>query len=156
MVARRSQNPGNVTLRTMRDQDVAAIMAIEERAYPFPWTAGIFHDCLRAGYSCHVLERGDELIGYGVMSAGAREAHILNVCVSPDERGRGFGRMLMDRMIEQARRLQAEMMFLEVRPSNQPALRLYAQLGFNEIGTRNNYYPAAQGREDALILAKQL
>lgn len=156
MVVERSADRSGIVLRAMQDQDVPAIMAIEERAYPFPWTAGIFHDCLRAGYSCHVIEREGELIGYGVMSSGAREAHILNVCVSPDERGRGYGRLLMERMIEQARRLQAEMMFLEVRPSNQPALRLYARLGFNEIGTRNNYYPAEQGREDALLLAKQL
>lgn len=151
-----SDERGAVVLRTMRDQDVAAIMGIEERAYPFPWSAGIFHDCLRAGYSCHVLERDGELLGYGVMSAGAREAHILNICVSPSRRGRGYGRMLMECMIEEARRRQAEMMFLEVRPSNRPALRLYARLGFNEIGIRNNYYPAEQGREDALLLAKQL
>jgi ribosomal-protein-alanine N-acetyltransferase len=155
MAVERADDRG-VTLRAMQDRDVPAIMAIEERAYPFPWTAGIFHDCLRAGYSCHVLERDGELAGYGVMSVGAREAHILNICVSHERRGRGYGRMLMERMIEQARRLQAEMMFLEVRPSNQPALRLYARLGFNEIGTRNNYYPAEQGREDALLLAKQL
>jgi ribosomal-protein-alanine N-acetyltransferase len=156
MAAERRGDDSPAVLRAMRDDDVPAVMAIEVRAYPFPWTAGIFHDCLRAGYCCHVVERDGVLVGYGVMSAGAREAHILNVCVSPEERGRGYGRMLMERMIEQARRLQAEMMFLEVRPSNQVALHLYAQLGFNEIGTRNNYYPAERGREDALLLAKQL
>jgi len=156
MAVQRFEDRSEVMLRIMQDQDVAAIMAIEQRAYPFPWTAGIFHDCLRAGYSCHVLERSGVLLGYGVMSAGAREAHILNICVSLEQRGRGYGAMLMERMIEEARRLQAEMMFLEVRPSNQAALRLYARLGFNEIGTRANYYPAEQGREDALLLAKHL
>ena len=157
-MAERREDPADslIVLRAMRDDDVPAIMAVEERSYPFPWTAGIFHDCMRAGYSCHVIEKDGRLAGYGVMSAAAREAHILNVCVAPEQRGQGYGRMLMERMIAQARRLHAEMMFLEVRPSNQVALRLYTQLGFNEIGTRNNYYPAERGREDALLLAKQL
>jgi len=156
MAVQRSEDRSEVVVRPMRDQDVTTIMDIEQRAYPFPWTAEIFHDCLRAGYSCYVLESSGVLVGYGVMSAGAHEAHILNICVSPEQRGRGYGGMLMERLIEQARWLQAEMMFLEVRPSNRAALQLYARLGFNEIGTRTNYYPAKHGREDALLLAKHL
>ena len=146
----------DVSLRLMVDADVPAIMAIEERAYPFPWTAGIFRDCMGAGYSCYVLERKAEIMAYAVMSVAVKEAHILNICVSPDVRGAGYGRALMDRLIALARQLDANMMFLEVRPSNTAALRLYDKLGFNEIGVRRNYYPAAEGREDALILAKQL
>lgn len=146
----------DIGLRLMREEDVPVIMAIEERVYPFPWTAGIFRDCMRAGYSCYVLDRSEEVIGYAVMSVGAREAHILNVCVSPAARGVGYGRIMMDKMISLARRLQADMMFLEVRPSNEPARRLYASMGFHEIGTRPGYYPAKDGREDALILARQL
>ncbi len=147
---------GDFRIRLMVEEDVPAIMAIEERAYPFPWTAGIFRDCIRAGYSCYVLERNAEIVAYAVMSLGAREAHILNVCVSPEQRGAGYGRILMDKLMTLARQLQADMMFLEVRPSNETARRLYETLGFNEIGIRNNYYPAERGREDALILAKQL
>jgi ribosomal-protein-alanine N-acetyltransferase len=140
----------------MVDTDVTGIMKIETRAYAFPWTAGIFRDCMGAGYSCYVLEMNAEIIAYAVMSVGAKEAHILNICVSPDLRGEGYGYVLMDKLVALARQLHADMMFLEVRPSNEAARRLYDKLGFNEIGTRHNYYPAAQGREDALILAKQL
>ena len=143
-------------IRLMADEDVPKIMRIEERTYPYPWTAGIFRDCIRAGYCCYVLERNAELVAYAVMSVAAKEAHILNICVSPARRGAGYGRILMDKMMIIARQLQAETMFLEVRPSNESARRLYDKLGFNEIGTRNNYYPAERGREDALLLAKQL
>jgi len=135
---------------------VTGIMKIETRAYAFPWTAGIFRDCMGAGYSCYVLEKDADIVAYAVMSVGAKEAHILNICVNPDMRGEGYGYALMDKLIALAQQLHADMMFLEVRPSNEGARRLYDKLGFNEIGTRRNYYPAAQGREDALILAKQL
>jgi [ribosomal protein S18]-alanine N-acetyltransferase len=152
-----SQRPhGDFIIRAMIDADVTGIMKIETRAYAFPWTAGIFRDCMGAGYCCHVLERNAEIIAYAVMSLGAKEAHILNICVSPDARGEGYGYALMDKLLALARQLRADMMFLEVRPSNEAARRLYDKLGFNEIGTRRNYYPAEQGREDALILAKQL
>ena len=147
---------GDYRVRVMVGEDVTAIMNIETRAYGFPWTAGIFHDCMGAGYCCYVLEKDDEIIAYAVMSVAAKEAHILNVCVNPDTRGAGYGYALMDKLIGLARQLQADMMFLEVRPSNKAACRLYDKLGFNEIGVRRNYYPAEQGREDALILAKQL
>ena len=156
---------GHFVIRPMVDADVPVIMKIEERAYPFPWTAGIFRDCIRAGHCCYVLERNADdqfpggvikTVAYVVMSIGAGEAHILNICVRPEDRGAGYGRALMDKMMALARQLRADMMFLEVRPSNEDARRLYDKLGFNEIGTRTNYYPAAQGREDALILAKQL
>ena len=145
-----------VGMRLMLDEDVPGIMRIEEQAYPFPWTAGIFRDCIRAGYSCHVLVREGEIAAYVVMSIGAREAHILNICVSPEQRGQGYGRIMMHKMIALARLLRADMMFLEVRPSNEAARRLYEKLGFNEVGTRNNYYPTEQGREDALLLAMHL
>lgn len=146
----------NVGMRLMADEDVPAIMQIEERTYPFPWTAGIFRDCIRAGYCCYVLVECTQIVAYVVMSIGVREAHILNICVSPEQRGLGYGRIMMHKMIALARRLRSDMMFLEVRPSNAAARRLYEKLGFNEIGTRNNYYPTEQGREDALLLAMQL
>ena len=155
-VGGRGQGGDKSTVRRMMDEDVPGIMAIETRAYNFPWTKGIFRDCIRAGYCCYVLESDREIVAYVVMSVGAREAHILNICVSPERRGAGYGRILMIKMLEIARRLQADTMFLEVRPSNEAARRLYDKLGFNEIGIRNNYYPAEQGKEDALLLAKQL
>ena len=143
-------------MRPMRQADVEAVVAIEQRAYPFPWTAGIFRDCLRAGHHCWVLEAGGTIIGYGVLSAAAGEAHILNVCIDPDRQGAGLGRRLLRRLVDLARWHQAEQVFLEVRPSNPKAIALYRSEGFNEIGTRPNYYPAAKGREDAIVMAMAL
>ena len=145
-----------VRLRRMEEADVTAVMAIETRAYEFSWSAVNFHDCLRAGYYCRLLEDGGELHAYVVMSVGAGEAHILNLCVRPESRGRGYARIMLSDAIEQARRLGAEMLFLEVRPSNEAARGLYEKFGFNEISVRKRYYPTRGGREDALLLARQL
>ncbi len=148
--------PAPPSLRPMRPEDVAEVSRIESSAYEFPWTEGIFRDCLRAGYGCWVLALDAEIAGYGVLSVAAGEAHLLNVCVAPRLQGEGHGRRLMKRLIDLARWHQAQRIFLEVRPSNPRAIRLYHDLGFNEIGRRPNYYPARQGREDALVFALEL
>ena len=143
-------------LRTMTADDLEQVAAIELAAYEYPWTHGIFRDCLRAGYDCIVLAHGIEVVGYGVLSSAAGEAHVLNVCVAPAQQGAGHGTRLMKRLIDLARWHRAERIFLEVRPSNTHAVRLYDQLGFNEIGKRPNYYPAKRGREDAVVMAMEL
>jgi ribosomal-protein-alanine N-acetyltransferase len=143
-------------LRPMRESDLAAVMRIEMRAYDYPWTYGIFQDCLRYGYCCWVFERDDCVDGYGIMSIAAGEAHILNLCVRPEVRRHGLGRKILNYLVDLARRHDADTVLLEVRPSNRAAVSLYHELGFNEVGTRRNYYPAESGREDAMILAKTL
>lgn len=143
-------------LRPMRAEDLDQVTAIEIAAYEYPWTHAIFRDCLRAGYDCCVLAEAVEIIGYGVLSAGAGEAHVLNVCIAGDHQGEGHGKRLMQRLINLARWHQVERIFLEVRPSNTRAMALYDQLGFNEIGKRPNYYPAKRGREDAIVMALEL
>ena len=144
-------------LRQMRYDDLEQVAAIEQSAYEFPWTYGIFRDCLRAGYACWVLARtGGELVGYGVLSVAAGEAHVLNVAVLAEERSQGHGRRIMNRLLELARWHRVERVFLEVRPSNVGAIALYHDMGFNEIGRRPNYYPAQRGREDALVMAREL
>lgn len=143
-------------LRPMYQSDVPDVMAIEVRAYSAPWTEGIFRDCLHVGYSCWVLEGENGLLGYGVMSAGAGEAHLLNLCVAPEAQGRGYGRMLLRHFVEQAVRYHADTIYLEVRPSNRAAIRLYESVGFHQVGMRRGYYPAENGREDAMVLALEL
>lgn len=143
-------------LRAMRGSDLEAVMAVEVAAYEFPWTAGIFKDCLAAGYGCWVLESAGRLIGHGVLSVGAGEAHILNVCIAPAYQGRGHGRVLLQRLLDVARWQQAGQVFLEVRPSNPAAQHLYHSIGFNEVGRRPGYYPARNGREDAIVMAMAL
>jgi ribosomal-protein-alanine N-acetyltransferase len=132
--------------------DIDPVMAIEVAAYPFPWTPGNFRDCLESGYSCWVMECDAVLVGYSILMAGVREGHILNCCVHPDWQGRGLGRRLAERMLESVSGYGIDCFFLEVRPSNEPALRLYERMGFETVGLRRNYYPAAIGREDALVM----
>lgn len=148
--------PGPVSLRALRETDLTAVMAIEVRGYPFPWTRGIFVDCLRAGYPGLAMERDGQLIGYGVLSIAADEAHVLNICIDPLTQSRGLGRQLLRALVQLAADRGAQRVFLEVRPSNAPALALYHSEGFNEIGRRPRYYPAAQGREDAVVMAIEL
>lgn len=148
--------PPPAELRPMREADIEAVAAIESLAYEFPWSAGIFRDCLRAGYDCRVLVDDRMIVGYGILSVGAGEAHVLNVCIAPSQQTRGLGRRLVRRVIDLARWHRAERIFLEVRPSNERAIALYLSLGFNEIGKRPNYYPARRGREDAIVMAIEL
>ncbi len=140
----------------MSEYDLPVIVDIERRSYQFPWTEGIFIDCLRHGYSAWVFEMDRRIVGYGVMSLAVQECHILNLCVDPDCRGQGKGRQLLEQLLMTARARNADTAFLEVRVTNIQALSLYFSEGFNEIGIRRNYYPALVGREDAVILAKTL
>jgi ribosomal-protein-alanine N-acetyltransferase len=140
----------------MEEQDVAEVIEIERQAYAYPWSKGIMIDCLRVGYCAWVLEY-ERLVGaYGFVTVAAGEAHLLNLCVKPRWQGMGFGRTLLAHLVEEAATRGAEVMFLEVRPSNEAARRLYARAGFAEVGVRSGYYPGPTGREDALILALQL
>ena len=153
---RNKKKIGTYQIRRMTAVDVDAVMIIERHAYPFPWTEGIFRDCLRVGYGCWIIERDAENHGYCVMMVGGGDAHVLNLCVKPESRGQGLGRIMLAYMMDKARRLTVETLLLEVRPSNRTAIQLYHSVGFNEIGVRKNYYPAQNGREDALILALHL
>lgn len=148
--------PDVPAMRVMRREDLPAVTAIEVRAYEFCWSPGIFSDCLKAGHGCWVLADNAVIYGYGVLSSGAGEAHILNICVAPEFQGRGYGRRILRRLIDLARWHGAARIFLEVRPSNPVAIRLYDSMGFNEIGRRPRYYPARGGREDAVVMALEL
>ena len=145
-----------VETREMLEMDVPMVHANELAGYEFPWSEGIFRDCLRVGYICRVLELGGQVIGHGIVSAGAGEAHLLNICIHPDFRCRGLGRLLLLHLLDQARSQGARAMFLEVRPSNPGAIRLYQALGFEQIGMRRAYYQAVGGREDACVLRLHL
>lgn len=140
--------------RPMVFEDVPRIMEIEQRIYQHPWTAGIFRDCIRVGYGCIVYEMDHTIQAYGLISIAANEAHILNICVSPDCQGQGVGKKMLYKLLDTAEEKGVDSIFLEVRKSNHVAVQLYQQEGFNRIGVRKNYYPADQGREDALVFAR--
>ncbi|MFZ5605410.1 MAG: ribosomal protein S18-alanine N-acetyltransferase [Pseudomonadota bacterium] len=133
-----------------------AVMDIEERAYRWPWTEGMFRDSLNSGYLCHVLADSGQLLGYTVIYVAVGESHILNICVEPDKQGLGIGRMLLRHALECAVDHGAEQAFLEVRPSNLPAIGLYESMGFVQVGLRKEYYPAGDAREDALVYQADL
>jgi len=143
-------------VRPMQESDLSGIMDIESRSYDFPWTEGIFRDCLRVGYYCRILERDSMVGAYGIMSLGAGEAHILNLCVRPELRSQGMGRYMLEHLLAYARGRRTRVAVLEVRCSNAPALALYDTMGFHKIGVRKGYYPAFGGREDALVLMRKL
>lgn len=143
-------------LRPMRKRDLVQVIDIESRAYQYPWSSGIFEDCLRVGYSCWVYEGGHCIQAYSIMSIATAECHVMNLTVNPAVHGQGVGRAVLRRLIGIATDHGADTMLLEARPSNHAALTLYRSEGFNELGTRKSYYPARGGREDAVILAKAL
>ena len=144
--------PRLVRFRAMVPGDVAAVGSVESASYAYPWSDGIFRDCLRVGYLCRVAELGREIVAYGIAAMGAREAHILNLCVRADVRGRSIGRQMLLLLLERARQAGMDDALLEVRPSNTLAIALYQSMGFVEIGRRRGYYQADGGREDALVL----
>ena len=143
-------------LRAMKEVDLDAVMAVERRAYEFPWSHTVFRDSIRYRNLCWVYEDRTGLVGHGVMILAAGEAQILNVCVDPARQGQGLGRRLMAHMLRHARETGADSAFLEVRESNQAAYRLYLSLGFDEIGRRRDYYPTRTGKEDAVLMAMPL
>jgi ribosomal-protein-alanine N-acetyltransferase len=150
------QFAADLRVRAMGQEDVPAVMRIEQRAYPFPWSETIMRDCVDKGYACPLLMDGVVLVGYAVYAMMVDECHVLNLCIDPDCRRRGYGRYLLHRVLWQGRMRGAARAFLEVRHSNQVALQLYHSMGFNEIGCRKGYYPNHNGREDALVMAMEL
>jgi ribosomal-protein-alanine N-acetyltransferase len=147
-------------LRPMVAEDIDEILPIERQAHAHPWTPGLFSDSLVSGYNCWVLAQGEgreeRIVAYGILQIVVGEAHLLNITVDPRRQGKGLGRQLLNELIAIARP-KADTLFLEVRPSNTVAVGLYTAMGFNEIGLRKNYYPAANGgREHALMMALAL
>lgn len=137
--------------------DIPALLPIEQAAHLYPWHERVFQDCFRSGYrldGVYVDPEQEALMGFSVAMVVLDEWHLLNLCVAPQYQRRGVGRYLMQRLFVQAEQLAADRMFLEVRQSNQAAIRLYRSLGFEDIGHRRDYYPAPTGREDARVMRR--
>lgn len=143
-------------VRLMEEADVDQVSRLERAAYPFPWSRGIFLDCLRVPYECRVVEESGALVGYSVTSLALDEAHLLNLCIAPAAQGRGLGGFLLDHVLRETAAAGGRIIYLEVRPTNAAAVSLYERAGFVRIGVRRSYYRAEAGREDALVLARTL
>ncbi len=143
--------------RKITSHSLAHILEIEMAVYAFPWTEGIFKDCLRhAHYYNYLLEDKEQIVGYCIFSIQAGECHLLNLCVDNVFRSQGYGSKLLDFVVQTATEKKASHILLEVRASNTRAIELYMKKGFNQLGVRKQYYPAGQKREDALVMAREL
>ncbi|SMN12311.1 Ribosomal-protein-S18p-alanine acetyltransferase [uncultured Candidatus Thioglobus sp.] len=145
-----------VTFRPLSEADLETILNIEKASYDFPWTLDILQDCLQSYDYCWVMLQNNQICGYGIMSITAYKAHLLNLCIQPNLRNNGLGMQMLTHLTKLAITHHAEVIFLEVRPSNQNALAIYEKSGFSIIGSRKDYYPTASGHEDALVFAKNL
>jgi len=146
-----------MTPQVLQHQHLAEVLAIEQAANEFPWSLKNFEDSLRANHQAWVfLDKDDHIIGYALTQLVVDEIHLLNICVCSDLQGKGYGRKILDHVISFAEQKSAAVILLEVRSSNVRAQQLYLQNGFNEMSVRKDYYPAGQGREDAVLMAKDL
>lgn len=143
-------------IRLMKEADIPAVLLVEKDSYEFPWSAGNFHDSIHAGYRAWVYEVGGEVIGHAVLMTALDEAHLLNITIAPGWRRQGLGRRLLMHALNAARMLQIHSLYLEVRPSNRGAIKLYEKSGFEAFALRKGYYPAQEGREDALVMRAKL
>jgi ribosomal-protein-alanine N-acetyltransferase len=146
-----------ITPRAMTERDVKLAHAIETAANRFPWSEKNFRDSLNSGHYAWVYcDNYGVILGYAIVQLVMDEAHLLNICVEPNMQGQGLGRRIMEHIIDFANTREIALMVLEVRRSNKRAQGLYAQLGFNEMSVRAGYYPAEQGREDAILMGLDL
>ncbi len=140
----------------MSADDLAAVVALEERVQAFPWSSGNFRDALAAGYDCRVVREDGKLVAFVVTMPAVDEVHLLVIGVAPERQRAGLGSRLLATLCAEARAAGMARLLLEVRPSNAAAVAFYQHAGFAEIGRRRGYYPAHEGREDAIVMAKRL
>ena len=133
------------------------VLHVEQRAYDHPWSRTNFLDALHAGYQAQILMANDTALGYFVAMKGVDEVHLLNITVVPEQQGQGLARTMLDALAVWGRGQGAQWVWLEVRVSNQRAMRVYEAYGFRRMGQRKDYYPAGGNlREDALVMSFRL
>lgn len=144
----------NLSIAPMQLDDIDHVMVIENSVYPHPWTRGNFLDSLYSRYETAVLrDTSYSVLGYFLVMLAVDEAHLLNITVRRDLQGKGYGLLLLDRVVALARDKKMASILLEVRPTNERALAIYERYGFSRIGLRKGYYPAANNtREDAIVM----
>jgi ribosomal-protein-alanine N-acetyltransferase len=143
-------------LRDMSEADLDAVLRIERAVHAHPWTSGNFRDALRSKYLCKICEHQGRMLGYAVMMLAVDEAELLDIAVDAAQQRQGWGRKLLEEMLVLGRRRDMRRMVLEVRASNAAAINLYRNAGFSDIGLRRDYYPAENGREDAILMGREL
>lgn len=142
----------SIVLQPMTAASLDEVLEVEKRAYDIPWKRTGFEDCIAARNDCWIICLGPDHIGHCIVSYVLDEAHLLNICVDPSYKRKGFGAEALSQLIQIAKRKNSAFFFLEVRESNTPAINLYHSAGFNEVGIRKGYYPAKNGRENAILM----
>ena len=128
------------------------IQSIETASHAFPWSDKILASNFGARYFNFLLIKDEQILGYYFANQVAGEASLLNIAVAPEHQGKGYGKQLINHLIQECQQQELFQLWLEVRESNKSAYQLYLNAGFNEVDRRINYYPAATGREDAIMM----
>ena len=140
----------------MQEEHLDWVSACEVELHTFPWTSGNFLDSMAAGHGGWVMSAGADKLGYAVMLRVLDEAHVLTISIAREAQGQGHGRAFLAWLHDEARKQGATQCFLEVRPSNTVALALYQDMAYEQIGRRRGYYPGVNGREDAIVMRREL
>lgn len=143
-------------LRALTKSDLGQVLAIEESQQVVPWTEETFETCIEAGYTGWVIDQNKEIIGFVIVAMRKTECHILNLCVKKSYQRKGYGRKMLEHVLQRAAQKDVSIAYLEVRRSNRKAISLYEKMKFYLVGERKDYYPAPLGKEDALIFVKDL
>lgn len=142
----------SITFRLMNEQDIDDVLKVEHESFSVPWSREAFYnEITKNQFAAYiVIEENGQVIGYSGTWVVTDEAHVTNVAILPQYRGRKLGEAMMKKLMEIASELGAKTMTLEVRLSNEVARKLYRKLGFQDGGIRKNYY--TDNQEDALIM----
>ncbi len=146
----------NVFIKLASITNLESILNNEQSSYDIPWSKASIEACFADGYSFYVMESEGLIIGHMIVQWVLDEAHLHNVCVIPKFQSQGLGSRWMLHLIDSAKTRNCSVVFLEVRESNQRAIKLYSGLGFGKIGLRNNYYQTKQGKENGLVMELKL
>jgi len=144
------------TISILSTTDLPRAWQIETRAHAFPWSEKTFASNQGERYLNYRLSVDDDMVAFAITQVVLDEATLFNIAVDPAWQRRGFGRQLLEHLIRELEARDVLTLWLEVRASNKGAIALYESLGFNEATVRRNYYPTADGREDAIIMALPL
>lgn len=145
-----------LTFDKMKLSDLKTVYKLEKRNYPVPWSKGVVKDCIKSDYHSIILKSDDEIIAYAFLMTAYDEAHLLNMCVDKSQQGKGYGRKMLRYLENICRYNHCKTFLLEVRESNPIAQNLYKSFGFTQIGIRKNYYKCTKGKENAIVMRKQL
>lgn len=140
----------------MQLTDLNTVHQIEKNNYPVPWSKGLLKSCIKTDYHSIVAKKDQQIIGYGFLMTAYDESHLLNMCIDNKHQGHGYGRQLLKYLQNICIYCHSKTFLLEVRASNVVAQRLYQSFGFKEIGIRKNYYRCVEGRENAIVMTKNI